>query len=290
MSKSTETGRKGANWTRFWRIPEAGRAEFLHAGFTDHAYDRHVHERYVFGATTGGTEGFWHRGALRTATVGQVVVVNPDDVHDGCSMEEDRAWTRRILYLEPALFAEVQADLNGVNGVAGLPLFPEGVLDDCDLARRVAAFHADVEAGLSALERDSRLRGLVADLICRHASGVRPDPGDPPREPRAVRRARRYLEENLAGDVSLADLGALTGLSPLYLARAFRKVVGLPPHAYQNQLRVRAATQMLRTGLRPADVAAAVGFSDQSHMTRMFRRVHGVPPGLFRSGSFKTAD
>lgn len=274
------------NWTRFWRIPEAGAAEFLHAAYTDHAYDRHVHDRYVFGVTTGGTEGFWHRGALRTATVGQVVVVNPDDVHDGCSMERERAWTRRILYLDPALFAEVQAEI----GAPGLPLFPQGVLGDADLAAAVAAFHAEAETGLSALERDARLRILVARLIRGHATGLRPDLRAAGNEPAAVARVRALLEADPAAERSLADLGALVGLHPLYLTRAFRKVVGLPPHAYQTQLRVRLAARLLRNGQRPAEVAAASGFADQSHMTRTFKRVLGVTPGRFRSGSFKKSE
>lgn len=275
--------RGDANWTHFWRLPEGHGAEFLHASFSDYAYARHVHSRYVFGVTTGGTEAFWHRGVVRTATVGQMVVVNPGDVHDGYSKEADTPWTRRIIYLAPEFFAEVAAE---VSGRAGLPLFREGVLDDPGLARRLVAYHTDAEAGLSALERDQRLRDLVAELIRRHAGGVRPALAAG-REPAAVRRAREILDGQFAAEVTLDDLGALTGLAPLYLARVFRQSVGLPPHAYQTQRRVQAAADMLRAGRRPAEVAAACGFADQSHLTRLFKRTVGVTPAKFRLGTFK---
>ena len=97
-----------------------------------------------------------------------------------------------------------------------------------------------------------------------------------------MRRVRAYLDAHAAEDISLADLGTLAGLSPLYLARSFRKAVGVPPHAYQILRRVEAATALLRQGNAPAVVAQACGFADQSHMTRQFRRAHGVTPGAFR--------
>lgn len=266
------------DWTRFWRVPEGRAAEFMHASFTHHSYDRHIHDRYVFGVTTGGAEQFWHRGAVQIAPAGRVVVVNPGDVHDGESVVRGESWQRRICYLDPLLFSEVAAE----DGLPGTPLFLTSVLDDPDLAAGLLAFHRAAEApGHSALQRDTELRGLISRLIRCHAV-TRPGGRPAAEEPGAVRRVRAYLDAHAAEDISLADLGAMTGLSPLYLARAFRKAVGAPPHAYQILRRIEMATGLLRQGGSPADVALACGFSDQSHMTRQFRRAHGVTPGAFR--------
>ncbi|WP_316043309.1 helix-turn-helix transcriptional regulator [Actinomadura sp. CNU-125] len=65
--------------------------------------------------------------------------------------------------------------------------------------------------------------------------------------------------------------------------RAFREATGLPPHAYLNQARVRAACALLDEGLRPGEVAARTGFADQAHLTRHFKRTMGVPPGAYRA-------
>jgi AraC-like DNA-binding protein len=76
-------------------------------------------------------------------------------------------------------------------------------------------------------------------------------------------------------------LAAEAGLSRYQFLRAFTRLTGLPPHAYLLQRRVQHARQLVRRGLPLADVAAASGFADQSHMTRCFVRSLGLTPGTF---------
>jgi AraC-like DNA-binding protein len=70
-------------------------------------------------------------------------------------------------------------------------------------------------------------------------------------------------------------------MSRFHLARGFAREFGLPPHAYQIALRVERARALLARGLRAVDVAAAVGFADQSHFARHFTRAVGVTPGRY---------
>jgi AraC-like DNA-binding protein len=104
----------------------------------------------------------------------------------------------------------------------------------------------------------------------------------PPKSPAAVRAVRDLLTDRLADPPSLDDLALATGMSPFTLLRAFRGETGLPPHAYLNQLRVRLARRLLDAGVAPAEVAVQVGFADQAHLTRHFKRVMGVPPGAYQ--------
>ncbi len=96
-----------------------------------------------------------------------------------------------------------------------------------------------------------------------------------------ILRVRSYLDEHYAENISLAELAALANLSPFHLLRSFRDQVNLPPHAYQIQVRIKHAKQMLLLGLPGIDTALAVGFADQSHFTKHFKRIVGVPPGLY---------
>lgn len=98
-----------------------------------------------------------------------------------------------------------------------------------------------------------------------------------------VRRAREYLAEHFAEPVSLADLERVAGLTRFHLVRSFAARYGLPPHAYQVQLRLAAARRLIRAGLPLAQVAAEAGFADQSHLGRHFKRVWGVTPGRYAS-------
>jgi AraC-like DNA-binding protein len=100
-----------------------------------------------------------------------------------------------------------------------------------------------------------------------------------------VRRARRFLEERWAAPVSLAELAAHAGLSRFELARTFRAQVGLPPHAFQLDLRIARARALLAAGEPAAAVAATCGFYDQAHLTRVFKRAVGVTPARYARSS-----
>lgn len=101
------------------------------------------------------------------------------------------------------------------------------------------------------------------------------------KERTAVRRARDYLTDNYAENVSLERLSSVARLSPFYLSRVFCAELGLPPHAFQTQVRVNQAKRLLCQGLSAATVASETGFADQSHLTRHFKRLVGVPPGEY---------
>jgi AraC-like DNA-binding protein len=94
---------------------------------------------------------------------------------------------------------------------------------------------------------------------------------------------KEQLADDLAAPLKLADLAEAVGLSQFHAARLFSRVTGLPPHAWRNQIRLQRSLGPLRAGASVADVAAANGFTDQSHFTRHFRRMFGVPPGRWQS-------
>ena len=87
------------------------------------------------------------------------------------------------------------------------------------------------------------------------------------------------LSHDLTEPITLAALGASVGLSSFHAARLFSKAIGMPPHAWRNQLRVARALHRLRAGVSVVEAAVAVGFFDQSHLTRHFKWTYGVPPG-----------
>ena len=92
-----------------------------------------------------------------------------------------------------------------------------------------------------------------------------------------------FIEEHIGEKISLGALSSLAGLSPNHFARAFQQSVGLPPHQYLLRRRLEHVEQMLReTQLPLSQIAQAVGFSDQSHLARHFRRLTGMPPSLAR--------
>lgn len=96
-----------------------------------------------------------------------------------------------------------------------------------------------------------------------------------------VRRARDFLLDHLAEDVTLDALADHARADKFHLCRAFSRAIGFPPYAFLTQARVARARLLLRRGLRPSEIAPLVGFCDQSQMHRHFVRIVGCTPGAY---------
>lgn len=240
----------------------------------------HVHDRYQLCLSLDFPGEYRYRGDRYPVPVHSLSVIHPGEVHAARDpIDRSRPATFQMIYLEPAAFAATAADLAG--RAVGLPSFADPIICDADLAARFGALHAAAAGGAPRLVLNDGLLGVLAPLLARHAAPrVRPGAGGS--SPAAVRVARDYLIDRHAEDVSLAHLAELTGLSPFHLVRVFRGEVGMPPHAFQVAVRVERARGLLLAGEAVASVAAATGFADQSHLTRHFKRLVGVPPGRYR--------
>jgi AraC-like DNA-binding protein len=139
-------------------------------------------------------------------------------------------------------------------------------------------------------EADDRLygEGVVTALLASifiSVSRWRPDPRRTGLSPWQLRLAKEYLEDNFNHGVGLEKLANLTGLSRSWFARGFRGSTGVAPYSYILQIRVRRAKELLRDSSIPiASIATQVGFADQSHFTKIFRRYAGTTPRSWREG------
>lgn len=101
--------------------------------------------------------------------------------------------------------------------------------------------------------------------------------------PATANRICEYVDSHLRENISLNVLAGIAQLSVHHFARAFRQSVGVPPHTFIVRRRVERAQQLMRsTHLSLSEIALAVGFTDQSHLSRHFRRLTGNSPGLAR--------
>ncbi|MFC7051160.1 helix-turn-helix domain-containing protein [Hansschlegelia quercus] len=135
------------------------------------------------------------------------------------------------------------------------------------------------EAAESGLYGDALVAALVSAVFARSAEA-------PPRtalSDRQLRLSIAYIEERCADFIRLGDLAALTGLSPSYFSHAFKAATGMPPHRWQLRARVRRAKLMLAAADLPlTEIAAATGFADQPHFTRVFKEMTGRTPSAWR--------
>ncbi len=236
---------------------EALKAERLRLDF-----DRHFHDTFSFGLILGGVECCSLRKVRRFFEPGTVPMFNPGEVHDG-GPATDHGWSYRMVYVDPAL-------------VPGERVFPLAERRDHDARRAVAGVFDAIDCG-SELGIDEALHRAL-DLLL-HAPI---DRGAMP----ALHAVRERIDAEFCAPLRLRELAASAGVSPTRLLRGFEAAYGLTPHRYQQSRRIAKAKRMIAAGDALAEVAAACGYSDQSHFNRWFVRIHGTTPGRLRRAFF----
>jgi AraC-like DNA-binding protein len=265
-----------AEHARYWTSPLLPGAELLTATFSHQRFTPHWHETYVVPVIQSGAQSYRYRGATRVAPSGSVAAINPGEVHTGERAARD-GWTYRAFYPTVDWMRRMASDAGRPDTA---PSFPDEVITDAGLALQLVDAHERLEAGRDVLAAETALHRAFVSLIARHARGRRTI-DEAPRDEIRVARMRERLAEAIAEPITLSQLAAHVALSPFHAARMFSAAVGMPPHAWRNQVRINRACDLLRRGCSVTETALAAGFFDQSHFAHHFVRALGVPPGAF---------
>ena len=190
------------------------------------------------------------------------------------------------IFLEAGLVARVAAEAFDLDP-ARLTIPPFDGLDLPHLRAAMGAVDAELSAGGAGgrLAAEALATVLAVQLLRQVLAPRRSARGRDGALPRAKLRAVvEYIEAHLDAGLTLAQLAAVAHLSPYHFARQFTAATGLPPHQYVIARRVARAQQLLHPDrdLALAEIAARVGFSDQSQFSHHFKRLVGVTPRQFR--------
>jgi AraC-like DNA-binding protein len=246
--------------------------------FSDRSFGRHWHDSFGFCVMDqGGHRSASGRGPVE-ALDGQVVTSNPGEVHDGAPLGHlPRRW--RMVHLSPRAMASLL-------GSCGHEL-TRPVLQDPRVYQALADFMQHWSTACSGSERhlqplwtdafEETIALLSGELV--RVAGNRPLPQQdrPP-----MSRVRECLLDRLQDPPSLSELADDSGLSRYQLVRQFSKAHGLPPFAWLQQQRLQQAQRLIASGMALGEAACTSGFSDQSHLNRLFVRCLGFTPGQWQ--------
>ena len=240
-------------------------------------YARHSHEVFSIGAITAGQSTYLHEKTSQRVQTGTVVLMNPGEVH-ACNPIADQQWSYLMLYVDSHWLKALQQDL-GLNG--NHEFQPLAHTHSCDpklFSGLTGLYQTLIDADASLLQKQcSALSFFTLMQQTLGASEVRPDHAVP-----RIERVAQLINDNFKHAISLDDMCSAASLSGSYLIRAFEQRYHMTPHAYLINRRIQHARTRLKAGSLIADVAHELGFADQAHFQRVFKKHLAATPGQYR--------
>jgi AraC-like DNA-binding protein len=256
---------------RAWSPAVPGVAEVLHAHFPSHAYPLHTHDTWTLLVVDTGAVRFDLERHEHAALRSRVTLLPPYVPHDGRSVTVD-GFRKRVVYLD--------ADTLDVRRTGRAVDHPGW--DDPALRAELHLLHEALRHPGDEFEAEERL-ALVTTRLSAHLDRLPEAPRR--RDPGLAARLQEILDAHVIDGISLARAAEALDADPTHVVRSFRREVGIPPHRYLTGRRLDLARRMLLAGHRPAEVAVEVGFHDQAHLTRHFKRMLGVTPGAYAASA-----
>ena len=230
------------------------------------AFSPHRHDTYTVALTVAGVQAFNYRGAMQHSLPGQVLILHPDELHDGHCCDE-AGFIYRAAYVPPT---HIQAVLGGTQ----LPFVVNGISTNPALIAAVSRMVIDCAGD----EEPGAYEDALYDLA--HAMNDEAGKVSTVRTVNrtAVMRAREFLETAVVFGARLEQLEEVSGCDRWQLSRDFRALLGTSPYRYLQHRRIDLAKQLLREGAKLVEAAHGAGFADQSHFGRTFRKAVGLTP------------
>lgn len=249
------------------------------AYYSEFRFERHYHLDYHIGLVVDGVQRQCFQGQSVLLGPGRISIMPPGEIHDGQGYDQNE-YRMKTFRVSAALLAEYFED---IFETPQRPGFAGAMVEDSQIAARLSELHSGIwqSASLSSLAAEERWLDLMAPLFARLCR-VKPVPVAGGLSVAHWGWVEEYCREHLSERISLEELAGLCGLSRYQLLRRFEKTTGMTPKAWLIRLRLEHACSLLRgSNLSIADIAAQVGFYDQSHFNRAFRSAYGVAPSRY---------
>jgi len=235
-------------------------------------YHTHTHDEFSVGVIDVGQATYRNRQHQKIIHQGETVLINPAEAHS-CNPDTGQPWSYRMLFI----------DAHWVNRLPGLtnsgtPRFAKSSVDSPVVYQQFCRVYEALEQNENPLEVDEKLTSFLIEHCFNHCD-LQLCKFAPQNH---LNRAKELILDQLTENITLASIAKVSGLSPYHLIRLFKQVYGQTPHAFQLDQRINRAKQLLKRGHSIAQVAQQLGFSDQSHFQRNFKKRHAVTPRIYQ--------
>jgi AraC-like DNA-binding protein len=257
-------------WVRAWKPTVPGIHEVFHARFVDHAYPPHTHDTWTVFVVDEGAIRYDLETRHRGAAGARVTILPPHVVHDGRAATTD-GFRKRVFYVGTEALDE---HLIG-------PAVDRPDIEDPALVRSFRSLDRVLRDPSERFAAETMFTAVMARVHEHLADRPAPAPERP--ESVIASELRDLFNARCFERMTLTDAGSILHISPSHLVRCFTREFGIAPHRYLLARRIDAARRRLLEGEPAAQVATGVGFHDQAHLTRHFKRHVGTTPARYAS-------
>ena len=263
-----------------WIHPPYGRGwDFLIAHRSNHLWAV-FHDNYTISSSSGFGQVWKYRGRTHATLNSSSMLMEPGEFHRTISVPPD--CTFKVAFIPASDVESAAEELD----ISGSPHIRRAATDDPRLTDAVLSLGLAVEKRHCEPLEIHTMQARIIQLLLGYAERIPRSFGRAQEDHRAVARVKSYLHDMFYAHVTLDELSKIAGLSRFRLVHAFTETVGLSPHAYQIQIRVEKARQLIRHGVLGAQLAVSLGFSDQAHFIRHFKRIMKVTPGEYKRTAY----
>lgn len=239
-------------------------------------YDAHSHDEFSFGLILDGQAIYKNRQATHRISKGDIVTINPIDVHS-CN-PTSATWSYNMLFVEPERLGEIQQDIWEIAPKKYVP-FLRDVERKAALKHIFIELYSSLQRSSSPLHAESCLYQFVEACFEKPFAHMTNELKHCPN----LSLVRDRLLDDINTTHQLEDLSNEVGLTRFQLLKAFKNQYGMPPYAYLMDEKIKRSKTMLKSGHELSDVAFALGFSDQAHFQRQFKKKLAVTPKFYQS-------
>lgn len=232
----------------------------------------HFHDYYTIGFVNSGEMKLKHRNNNYIASEKSLILLAPNETHS-CSDNNG----------QPIDFSSVNIGIDAmgdavfeVTGEEGLPYFNLPVQNNISLLPYLKELHKVIANGEKGFKKEELFLISIAHLLDEHSS-LNPITFKESK-PSEINKVLTYIDSNYGSNITLDNLSSLICLSKYHFLRSFTKEVGITPYKYLETIRINKAKILLKQGVNPAQVALETGFTDQSHLNNLFKKLIGITP------------
>ena len=233
-------------------------------------FSKHYHDTYTIGLTHGGLFKSINEKQSTLSYKNSTRVINPCEIHHG----DSNSWKYSNFYPKVELLVEIYEQIFFEKK---MPIFEKHIIEDITLYNLLLNFFISAYENNDKMLMESNLINAMSYLIKSYTNTTKNYHGlfD---DKLIVKNSIEYIKDLLDTNISLEELAINSSLSKYHYLRVFKKQMGLTPHQYILTQRVHKAKELILSGEKLSHIPISVGFNDQSHFIRNFKKIYGYSP------------